>query len=216
MAASRPLRTPDEEPPALHARAIQDLSYIRRTMEGASSFTDVPGWGLMAIGVTAIAASFVAEQQHNAGRWIAVWLCEATLAASIGVGMTFRKMSRRARVAGSPMLSVPARKFLFGFWPAILAGGVLTAALIDPTALWSANSTPPRILPGVWLLLYGVGVTTAGTFSVRAVPLMGLGLIVMGAVALLVHSISADLLLGLAFGVWQIAFGIWIARRHGG
>ena len=216
MASSRSISTPDDEPPALHARAIQDLSYIRRTMEGASSFTDVPGWGLVAIGVTALAASFTAELQHSAGRWIAVWLCEAALAASIGVGMTWRKMRRRARVAGAPMLSVPARKFLFGFWPAIFAGAVLTAALIEPTGIWSAYSTPPRILPGVWLLLYGVGVTTAGAFSVRAVPLMGLGLISMGAVALLVHTIDANLILGLAFGIWQIAFGIWIARRHGG
>jgi hypothetical protein len=216
MASRLPQTTPDDEPPALHARAIQDLSYIRRTMEGASSFTDVPGWGLVAIGVTAVAASLTAGHQHSAGRWIAVWLCEAALAASLGVGMTWRKMRRVPRVAGSPMLSVPARKFLFGFWPAIFAGAVLTAALIDPDAIWLVNSTPPRILPGVWLLLYGVGVTTAGAFSVRAVPLMGLGLITMGALALLVHAISADFILGLGFGVWQIAFGFWIARRHGG
>ena len=207
---------PPDEPPALHARAIQDLSYIRRTMEGASSFTDVPGWGLVAIGVTAVGASLLASAQGTAGRWITVWLAEGVLAASIGLGMTWRKMHRRTRVTGAPMLSVPARKFLFGFWPAILAGAVLTAALIDPKNIWGQYSTIPRILPGVWLLLYGVGVMTAGAFSVRAVPLMGAGLIIMGAVALLFASAPGDLLLALGFGPWQIAFGIWIARKHGG
>lgn len=207
--------TPDE-PPALHARAIQDLSYIRRTMEGASSFTDVPGWGLVAIGVTAIGASFVAATQESAGWWITVWLVEATIAAAIGVGMTWRKMRRRARSSGAPMLSAPARKFLFGFWPAIFAGAVITAALIDPVRVWDAYSTVPHILPGVWLLLYGVGVMTAGAFSVRAVPLMGAGFILLGAIALLVHRAPENLLLALGFGPWQIAFGIWIARRHGG
>jgi hypothetical protein len=219
MASRQPKPTvplvPDE-PPALHARAIQDLSYIRRTMEGASSFTDVPGWGLVAIGVSAIGASYVAATQESAGRWITVWLVEAVIAAAIGIGMTWRKMRRRTRTTGAPMMSAPARKFLFGFWPPILAGAVLTAALIDPVRVWDAYSTVPRVLPGVWLLLYGVGVMTAGAFSVRAVPLMGAGLILLGAFALLVHRAPENLLLALGFGPWQIAFGIWIARRHGG
>ena len=216
MASRLPQPLAPDEPPALHARAIQDLSYIRRTMEGASSFTDVPGWGLVAIGASAIAATAFAAMQESAGGWITVWLIEGVIAAGIGISMTWRKMRRRARTAGAPVLSIPARKFLFGFWPAILAGAVLTFALIDPKGIWDEYSSVPRILPGLWLLLYGVGVMTAGAFSVRAVPLMGAGLIVMGTVALLVHAVSGTLLLALGFGVWQIAFGIWIARRHGG
>ncbi len=208
--------TPGESTPALHDRAIQDLSFIRRTMEGASSFTDVPGWGLVGIGVTAIAASILAELQTNGGRWLAIWLMEALLGATIGGGMTWRKMRRRVRADGAPVLSAPARKFLFGFWPAMLAGAVLTFALVEPGELLRDYTAAPRVLPGVWLLLYGVGITTAGAFSVRAVPLMGIGLMVLGTVALLVPQVSGTLLLALGFGVWQIAFGIWIARRHGG
>ena len=185
-------------------------------MEGASSFTDVPGWGLVVIGATALMASAVAASPGSPGRWITIWLIEALLAACIGLVMTWRKMRRRTRAAGAPILSVPARKFLFGFWPAILAGAVLTFALIDPAGIWDEYATVPRILPGLWLLLYGVGVMTAGAFSVRAVPLMGAGLILMGAIALLVHSAPENLLLAFGFGPWQIGFGIWIARRHGG
>lgn len=210
-----PLRQPPSEPPALHDRAIQDLSFIRRTMEGACAFTDVPGWGLVGIGVTAIGAAFLAAAQPNAGSWLAVWLVEAVLGAGIGGGTTWIKMRRRVRTDGAPVLSAPARKFLFGFYPAMLAGAVLTFALVDMQELARA-STVPRVLPGVWLLLYGVGITTAGAFSVRAVPLMGLGLMAFGAIALVIPTMSANLLLALGFGVWQIAFGIWIARRHGG
>ena len=211
-----PLRHHPSEPPALHDRAIQDLSFIRRIMEGAASFTDVPGWGLVVIGLTALAAAPLAAGETSAGRWLTVWLLEAALAASIGGIAIWRKMRRRPRADGSPVFSAPARKFFFGFWPAMLAGAVLTFALIDFTDIWRPGSAVPRVLPGVWLLLYGVGITTAGAFSVRAVPMMGLGLMGFGIAALLLPSLPAAVPLALGFGAWQLAFGIWIARRHGG
>ena len=208
-----PLR---ERPPALHDRALQDLSFIRRTMEGASSFTDVPGWGLVVTGATALGAATLASLQPSAGRWIAVWLVEAALGTLLGGAFMLRKMRRRAQPDGAPLLSIPARKFLLGFWPAILAGAVLTFALIDPRGIWDASSVAPHALAGLWLLLYGVGVVTAGAFSVRAVPLMGIGFMLLGAIALLVPATPGDLFLALGFGVLQMAFGAWIARRHGG
>lgn len=203
-------------PPALHDRAMQDLSFIRRTMEGASAFTDVPGWGLVAIGVSAVAAASLAGAQPTAGRWLSVWLGEAVLSASLGGVMMWRKMRRRTPDPGAPVLSIPARKFLFGFWPAILAGALLTFAQIDLRTVWLPEGVVPPSLPGMWLLLYGVGITTAGAFSVRAVPLMGAGFMLLGAVALFFPQLSANLLLALGFGGWQIAFGLWIARRYGG
>ncbi|MEP6744529.1 MAG: hypothetical protein ABJB33_03455, partial [Gemmatimonadota bacterium] len=59
-------------------------------------------------------------------------------------------------------------------------------------------------------------VITAGAFSVRAVPLMGVGFMVLGAIALLAPAIRGDLLLAAGFGGLQIIFGVLIARRHGG
>jgi hypothetical protein len=206
-----PLR---RDPPALHDRAIQDLSFIRRTMEGAASFTDVPGWGLVAIGVTAIGAALVAHAQPTSFRWLAIWLLEAIIGATVGSALMFRKMQERG--GEGPVVSVPARKFLLGFWPAVIAGAILTVALADRGGMWNPGSRAPEVLPGLWLLLYGVGVVTAGAFSVRAVPAMGVGFMVLGAASLLVPEVSGDLFLALGFGGLQIAFGVWIARRHGG
>ena len=206
-----PLR---RDPPALHDRAIQDLSFIRRTMEGAASFTDVPGWGLVAIGVTAIGAAFVAHTQPTSFRWLAIWLLEAIIGATVGSALMFRKMQERG--GEGPVVSVPARKFLLGFWPAIIAGAILTVALADRGGMWNPGSRAPEVLPGLWLLLYGVGVVTAGAFSVRAVPAMGVGFMALGAASLLVPEVSGDVFLALGFGGLQIVFGVWIARRHGG
>jgi len=210
---TQPLR----EPPALHDRAIQDLSFIRRTMEGATSFTDVSGQGLVLLGLLALGAAGLASQQPTVIRWLAVWLLAALLGGSLSLGMNLRKMRRR-QPEGSG-LSVPARKFLFGFWPAIAAGAVLTFAIIpgfveSPYA--GGLGQPTTLLAGIWLLLYGVGVMGAGAFSVRAVPLLGVVFIGLGTLTLLLPSIPADLMLAAGFGLAQIVAGVYIARSYGG
>ena len=185
-------------------------------MEGASSFTDVPGWGLALTGVIALAAAFVANRQPSAERWLAAWLAAAIAASSVGGVAMVRKMRRRGGTDGAQLLSTPARKFLLSFWPAILSGAVLTLALIDPFIAGIEPRVADRLLPGLWLVLYGLGVTTAGAFSVRPVPLMGLSFIALGVVALFVPVLDGDLMMALGFGGLQIGFGVVIARRHGG
>src|SRR5438552_18839018 len=91
MAAPRPLRPPGADPPALHARAMDNLRYIRDTMERAAWFTAVSGWGLLAMGGTALGAAVVAALQPGAAGWLATWLGEALLALAIAVAATWRK-----------------------------------------------------------------------------------------------------------------------------
>ncbi len=210
MAAPRP------DPPAIHDRALQDLSFIRRTMEGAAAFTDVPGWGLVGLGVTALVAAPIADRQPSAERWLLVWLLAAVVGASIGSGTMLHKMRRRVGNGGAVLLNVPARKFLFGLWPGILVGALLTIALVDPYTSGIELRLMTCVLPGLWLLLYGMGVATAGTVSIRAVPLMGIGFIALGVIALFLLAADGDLMMALGFGLLHIVFGVRIARRHGG
>ena len=210
MAATRP------DPPALHDRALQDISFIRRTMEGAASFTDVPGWGLVILGVMAVGAAALAQQQSTPESWLMVWLSTALLGATLGSAAMVLKMKRRVGEGGALLLSIPARKFLFGFWPAMLAGALLTFALVDPYIAGVEPHIAERVLPGTWLLLYGIGVTTAGAYSIRAVPMMGFGFIALGALALFIPAADGDLMMALGFGGLQMVFGVRIARRHGG
>ena len=69
--------TPPAE--ALHARAMDDLRYIRQTMEGAASFTALSGWGGFIIGLTAFPAAFLASRSPTNKAWMRVWLIEAVL-----------------------------------------------------------------------------------------------------------------------------------------
>lgn len=213
-----PVRDPGSRP--IHDRAIQDLSFIRRAMEGASSFTDVPGWGLVLVGGTALVTVPVASAQPTAGLWLLIWLIEAILAASLSAAFIWRKAHRRlvaeGRVTAAPVFGIAARKFLIGFWPGIFAGALLTLALIDFQTIWTASGTVPRLLPGLWLLLYGVAVLTAGAWSVRPVPAMGLGFMLLGAATLFITAIPPDFALAAGFGALHAVTGIVIARRHGG
>ncbi|MGH7532803.1 MAG: hypothetical protein ACREL4_05885 [Gemmatimonadales bacterium] len=187
----------------LDERARADLSFIRRTMAGAAEFTDVPGWGLVAVGATALAAAAIGAREPDAGRWLTVWLVESALAATLGTAATIRKV----RSHDGPRFSQPARKFVLSFVPAILAGAALTAAVGSDRSL----------LPGLWLLLYGSGVVTAGAFSVRVVPVMGLAFMALGGVALLPGMAGeGSWFLAAGFGGLHIGFGWLIARRHGG
>lgn len=204
MATGTPLPVPKREPIPIDARAADHLRYIRETMERASEFTAVPGWGGVAMGVTALVAAFLASRQATPGAWLVVWLGEAFIAVAIAASAAATKAHR----AKTTLLSGPGRKFLFSFFPPIVVGGLLTFAL--------SASGNLHTLPGTWLLLYGTAIVTGGAFSVRIVPIMGLCLMALGVVALFTPALWGDLLMALGFGCVQIGFGIWIARHHGG
>ena len=192
-----------EEPPALHERAMDNLRYIRETMERSTAFTAISGWGLVAIGVTALAASLVSAQK-TFKVWLAVWIAEAVIALLIA-GWS---MDRKARAAKMPLLSGPGRKVAFSLSPPIFAGAIVTVVL------YRAGLT--NAIPGLWLLLYGTGVITGGMFSVSAVPIMGLCFMALGAAAFLAPAGFAGWLMAAGFGGLHLVFGVIIARRYGG
>lgn len=205
MASVTPLhRAPPAEPPALHARAMDNLAFIRDTMEAAGSFTAVSGWGMVAVGIIATVAAMIASAQHSVLQSLYVWLVAAALAPAVLLWAIVRK-ARRARM---PLLSGPGRKFVLSFSPPMLVGALLTIVLYRAGVV--------ETIPGMWLLLYGTAVVAGGAFSVKIVPVMGICFMVAGTVAVFAPPAWNDWIMAVAFGGLHIAFGIPIARRHGG
>jgi hypothetical protein len=182
---------------------MENLRFIRGAMERASSFTAVPGWGQVAMGLSALAAAAFAARQANDARWLAVWLAEAAIAITLGVWA----LAAKARRLGQPMLLGAGRRFVLSFTLPVVAAALLTAALV--------RAGQYAVLPGLWLLLYGVAVAAGGAFSVPVVPILGGCFVALGAAGLFVR-LPRDLLMALGFGALHLVFGWIIARRHGG
>ena len=183
---------------------MDNLAFIRNTMEAAGSFTAVSGWGMVGLGVLAIIVSIAASQWPTETGALNIWLAAAFLSPVIMIPA----MVRKARRAKMPLLSGPGRKFVLSFSPPMMVGALLTFVLYRAGLV--------EAIPGVWLLLYGTGVVAGGAFSVRIVPVMGMCFMAAGALALFTPVSWNDWILGAAFGGLHIAFGIPIARSHGG
>lgn len=204
MAPVIPLRPQRAEPPEIQARAMDNLRFIRQTMERAGTFTAVSGWGEVVIGITAIGAAGIASRQSRPTLWVAIWLVEAALAAALSALF----MSAKARAAKVPLLSGPIQKLVLSFSPPMAVGMLLTGVF--------AHRGLESLLPGVWMLLYGTGVVAAGTYSVRIVPVMGAGFMLLGAAAVFAPMSWDTGLMMAGFGGLHIVFGTLIARRYGG
>ncbi|MFN2636006.1 MAG: hypothetical protein ABR585_03135 [Gemmatimonadaceae bacterium] len=205
MASITPLhRAPTPEPPALHVRAMDNLAFIRDTMEAAGSFTAVSGWGMVAVGIIATVAAMIASSQSTVLQSLNVWLAAAVLAPAVMLWAIVRK----ARRAHMPLLSGPGRKFVLSFSPPMLVGALLTVVLY--------RAGLASTIPGMWLLLYGTAVVAGGAFSVKVVPVMGFCFMLAGTIALFAPPMWNDWIMAAAFGGLHIGFGIPIARRHGG
>src|SRR5262245_106877 len=188
----------------IHAHAIENLRFIRETMERAEAFTAVPGWGGVLMGISAVVAAVVSGAPDNTTRWMAVWLVDAVVASVIAIAA----IARKARLSGVSLSGRPALRFALAFSPPLIAGMVLTPVFVM-TGLMTR-------LPGCWLLNYGTAVATGGAFSVRVVPIMGLCFMALGVVAFVAPAAWGHWLMAAGFGGLHIIFGLIIARRYGG
>ncbi|HJU87697.1 MAG TPA: hypothetical protein VJ788_10040 [Gemmatimonadota bacterium] len=188
----------------LRARAEADLRAIRDAMEGSSRFTSVSGAGGIAVGLSALAAAWIASRQSTPAAWFGVWAVEGALAAAVSLASAARKAGR----SGGSLRSLPARRFALALAPALVAGGVLTLVFLRRGLL--------DALPGLWLLLYGTGVVTGGAFSERIVPLTGMTFMLAGVAALGLPEPGPDAWMAIGFGGIHVAFGALLLWRHGG
>ena len=204
---SQPVPKPQESPRTfvpIHDRAIENIRFIRETMERSASFTNVSGLGGFVMGLIAVGASSIAAGAGTDFAWLTTWLAAAALSFLIAI----IAMARKSHANGVTLFTGPGRKFTWNILAPLVAGGVLTITLVRAGAM--------DLLPGMWLLLYGTSIVTGGSYSVRPVPMMGLTFMLTGVFALLSPSAWGDMYMAAGFGGLHILFGTVIWRKHGG
>jgi hypothetical protein len=199
-----PRPTGPAEVASVTEHAAENLLFIRHAMERGATFSAVPGLGGAVMGGIGLAAAALGAVQPTAERWLAVWLIAATVALAVGVVTMRRKAARiGARLAGAP-----GRRFALSLSAPLAAGAVLTFGLWLH-GVWA-------LMAPVWLLLYGAGVVTGGAFSVAPMRLLGGSFMALGLAAVITPPSWGNVWLAVGFGVLQVGFGVYIARRHGG
>jgi hypothetical protein len=204
MSATPQQRFKRIEPTRIDSGAVENLRYIRSTIEAAHTFTTVPGKGCIAMGVVALAAVVTESFEAMAPYWLTVWIAAAVLACAAALWF----MEQKARAQGLSLRRAVARRFFMTLAPAFLAGAILTAALV--------SAVDRELISGVWLLLYGTGLAACGLFAIPAVFTAGIAFMALGTASLWLPPGSAHIVLALGFGGIHLALGVTIARNHGG
>ena len=193
-------------------RALTDISVIR---EQLARDTEFHGYGPMALAGTGVLALIVAAtqalwlKQPAAHVHLYVWLWVATAAVSLVVIGT-ETIQRSLRAHGDlavPMLQSAVEQFL----PAIVAGGLLTVALlrVAPQSLW--------MLPGLWQIVFSLGVFASCRFLPRPMFLVGVWYLACGlACVALVPSEQrfSPWVMGIPFGIGQLLVARFLHRNR--
>lgn len=193
-----------KQPINIGDRAIDNLQFIRETMERSAVFTSVPGYGGILMGATAIVAAYIAHSQIYIRDWLIVWLTEAVLAFFIGL----LAMWQKSKLSKTSLFSTPAKKLIMNSLPPMLCGVFITLGL------WRFGHF--EVMIPVWILCYGAAVVCGGAFSVKVVPVMGWCFIALGAVAFFLPVNTGQIMMAASFGVLHIVFGTIIGRKFGG
>jgi len=207
-------------------RALTDISVIRGQLARDTEFR---GYGPVALAATGVLALIVAGaqaywlplpaapdylQEHQQGQWAQshlayVWLWVATAAVSLLViGTETIQRSRRAHGdMALPMLQSAIEQFL----PAIIAGGLLTVALlwVAPQSLW--------MLPGLWQIIFSLGVFASCRFLPRPMFLVGIWYLACGLACVALVPESQRLspwVMGVPFGVGQLMVARFLHRNR--
>ena len=171
--------------------AIEQLETIHEHLTKAEVYRGfaVPGVALVGVlGLLGAAAMDQVTGVSDPARFVRYWLLIAAVGAALGLGTTAHSyLVREDEVARRK-----TRRVLAQFLPCLAAGGLVTAALLD---------APPDMisfLPGLWAIIFGLGMISARPYLAKGVGFVGLGYVVAGGVLLARATNTSEL-----FG-WQV------------
>ena len=180
------------------------LSEIRSIRGHVARYTEFRGYGPLTLAGTGVLALVIASLQKlwaidlelEPTRFLAMWIGAAAIAlTSIGIE-TFARARRIHSSLAMQMLHAALEQFL----PAIVAGILLTAVLLRaaPQSLW--------MLPGLWQMLFSLGVFASCRFLPRATFSVGVWYLATGMACLAIgpNAAASPWEMGIPFGIGHL------------
>jgi hypothetical protein len=187
------------------SQALAEISAIRAQVARDTQFR---GYGPASIAVSGVLALLVAAAESHwsveigAGplRFLAIWAGTAAVAVTLTAGETII----RARRVHSGFASAMIQTAVEQFFPALVVGVLLTVVLLRVAAeqLW--------MLPGLWELIFSLGVFASCRFLPRQMFAVGVWYLACGLTCLMAGSSKAlsPWEMGIPFGVGQLLVAV--------
>jgi hypothetical protein len=182
-------------------KALGDISSIRRQMASTTEFrgygpATLATTGLFAILAAAAQALWLPDPAHHISAYLGVWVSTAMLSAAL----TGVQMYNRARRIHSGLSNEMLRMAVEQFLPSAAAGLLVTIVLLRyaPFATW--------MLPGMWQVIFGLGIFSSCRFLPRPVIAAGAWYLLTGLSCLAMGGNRAlsPWTMGISYGAGQL------------
>jgi hypothetical protein len=183
-------------------QALDDINTIRSQVARGTQFRgygplSIASSGALALAVAAAQARWAQSPEHDLRLFLLVWISTAAVAVLLSALETVFRVRRVHSGLALQMIQAAAEQFL----PCIVVGLLLTVVLmrVAPQDFW--------MLPGLWAVLFSLGVFASCRFLPRQMFAVGAWYLAAGLVSLLIAGSHHALLpwaMGISFGVGQL------------
>lgn len=195
-------------------QALEDLAEIRSSLKRAETFRGYRSATILATSLMAwvgclLQYRWVDPSSPELSQFLAVWVRIALLCAVLSFGEVVVRYWR-----SGPMFRHMTRSAVGPMIPALLSGLALTIVIasVAPEVGW--------MLPGLWSIVFGLGVAASARFLPRLVSLVALYFVVCGLICIALSARGFAYnpwLMGVSFGGGQmlIAFVLYWSLERG-
>ena len=182
-------------------KALGEISSIRQQVARSTEFrgygpATLAGTGLFAIVAAAVQALWLLAPSNHILAYLGVWISTAVMSALLIGVQTVTRTHRMHSGMADEMIHMAVEQFL----PSAGAGTLLTIVLVFavPSAVW--------MLPGLWQIIFSLGVFSSCRFLPRLMAAAGAWYLLTGLTCMMLAGNRAlsPWTMGIAFGAGQL------------
>ncbi|MDB6086711.1 MAG: hypothetical protein JWN43_4592 [Gammaproteobacteria bacterium] len=184
------------------SQALAEISAIRAQVARGTQFrgygpASIAASGVLAMVVASVQCMYAREGRYEVIPFIAVWVTTAAVSVTLATWETIVRANRVHSGFAGEMIHSAVEQFL----PATIVGVLLTGVLLlaAPKDLW--------MLPGLWQLIFSLGVFASCRFLPRQMFGVGVWYLASGLTCLMIESgprVLSPWAMGIPFGVGQL------------